>query len=383
VSVTRVLREVRRFAATAPGVGVVAVSGGADSVALLRALHAAPVKALVVAHVNHRLRGADSDADEAFVRELCTTLGVECRVKSVDVSALAAGDNLESTARRVRYEFFATVAQEIGAAWIATAHTADDQAETVLHRLIRGTGLQGLRGIAAERVFLPSPLSPRAAEIAEASEARHAGTNGEGGGASPPGEGLLGAGRNVHPSPGSLREPPSPARGEGEIHLLRPLLALTRADVLAHLAAVGQPHREDASNADTRFTRNRIRHELLPLLKTFNPDIVSALAHLAEHAAEAHEVITSAAAELLAKAERPRAGSTIILDAATLGSSRALIRALLRLVWEREGWPVADMTFDAWDRAVEVAECNVGAWDFPGGVSMRHEGRVVQITRRA
>jgi tRNA(Ile)-lysidine synthase len=126
---------------------VVAVSGGADSVALLRALRACGVPP-TVAHVNHKLRGGDSDADEAFVRELCDSLGVPCVVKAADVAALATGANLEATARRVRYDFFAEVATEAGAAWVATAHTADDQAETVLHRLMRGTGLQGLRGIA-------------------------------------------------------------------------------------------------------------------------------------------------------------------------------------------------------------------------------------------
>ena len=244
---------------------------------------------LTVAHVNHRLRGSDSDADEAFVRDLCSSLGVPCRVKSVDVAALAAGGNLEATARGVRYAFFGEVAAEVSAAWVATAHTADDQAETVLHRLIRGTGLQGLRGIAANMV-LPSPLA------------------GEGGGASPPGEGWRPGGASVSPLTRLEDSPPSPARGEGKIRLLRPLLTLTRADVLAYLVALNQPYREDASNADTRFTRNRIRHELLPLLRTFNPDVVSALAHLAEHANEAHEAITLAAGELLAKAERPRAG---------------------------------------------------------------------------
>ena len=345
---TRVLREVRRFAAARPGPGVVAVSGGADSVALLRALHACGVS-LAVAHVNHCLRGSDSDADETFVRALCESLGVPCRVKSVDVATLAAGDNLESTARGVRYAFFAEVAAELSAAWVATAHTADDQAETVLHRLIRGTGLQGLRGIARAKRPLPPTPSPK---------------KGGGAGFTPPpflGEGVGGRGSSI----------------------LRPLLALTRADVLAHLAAINQPHREDASNADTRFTRNRIRHELLPLLRTFNPDVVSALAHLAEHAHEAHEVITAAAAELLAKAERPRAANAIILDAAALlAAPRAVLRAALRLVWEREGWPLGDMTFDAWDRAVEVACRNGGACDFPGGVTMRHAGRVVQVSRR-
>ena len=153
--------------------------------------------------------------------------------------------------------------------------------------------------------------------------------------------------------------------------------------MLAYLAGLNQPFREDASNADPRFTRNRIRHELLPLLKTFNPDVVAALAHLAEHASDAHEVIAMVAAEVLAKAERPRAGNTVILDVAALGASRAVIRAVLRLVWEREGWPVSEMDFDAWDRAVEVACGETAACDFPGGISMRCAGRVVQIGPRS
>jgi tRNA(Ile)-lysidine synthase len=318
-----------------PGPGVVAVSGGADSVALLRALKECVAEPLTVAHVNHRLRGAESDADEAFVRELAMALGVECRVKSVDVAAL--GGNLESTARRVRYEFFAEVAAEAGATWIATGHTADDQAETVLHRIVRGTGIQGLRGIARRA-----------------------------GGVSP----LLDLEDNRGLTP--------PARQD----ILRPLLTLTRAGVLEYLAELKQPHRDDSSNADPRFTRNRIRHELLPLLRTFNPDVVTALARLAEHASEAHAIITEYAAFVLAKAERPRAGEAIILDVADLGPSAAVVRAVLRLVWEREGWPTDQMDADAWDRACEVARCEVAAWDFPGGITMRHAGRVVQIGPR-
>jgi tRNA(Ile)-lysidine synthase len=321
------------------GPGVVAVSGGADSVALLRALVEAEIGPLTVAHLNHQLRGAESDEDEAFVRELCERLNVPCRVKRANVGELAAGDNLESTARRVRYEFFAEVAREVGAKWIATAHTADDQAETVLHRLIRGTGLQGLRGIAATLVNRDR----------------------EGAGV------------------GSTRSLTVAVHQD----IIRPLLAVTRAEVLEHLASLNQPYRTDSTNADTRFTRNRIRHELLPLLKTFNPDVVSALTHLAEHANEAHEVITAAASDLLANAERPRAANTVVLDAATLlAAPRAVVRAALRLVWEREGWSMSDMGFDAWDRAVEVGVGAQPACDFPGGVSMRHAGRVVQIGLR-
>ena len=161
--------------------------------------------------------------------------------------------------------------------------------------------------------------------------------------------------------------------------LIRPLLTVTRDEIIAYLAALNQPFREDSSNADPRFTRNRIRHELLPLLKSFNPDVVSALAHLADHAEEAHEIIALVAAEMLAKAERPRAGNTIILDVGSLGQSRAVIRSVLRFIWEREGWPMSEMGFDAWDRAVEVARGELSACDFPGGISMRHAGRVVQL----
>jgi tRNA(Ile)-lysidine synthase len=351
--------------------GVVGVSGGADSVALLRALRACDVP-LAVAHVNHKLRGSDSDADEAFVRDLCAALGVECHVKAVDVAALAAGDNLEATARRVRYDFFAEVARATGAQWIATAHTADDQAETVLHRIVRGTGLQGLRGIAAERQPTPPAEEPNPPAPFPKTE---------GGAHAPnlPRAGLLSGSATAEPPPSLL------GKGAGGLgsSLYRPLLAASRADVLAYLASINQSHREDGSNADTRFTRNRIRHELLPLLKSFNPDIVSALARLAEHATEAHEVITASATDLLAKAERPKAGATIVLDAATLcAAPRGVLRAALRVLWEREGWPMSAMTFDSWERAVEVADGNAPACDFPAGVSMRHAGRVVQLVRR-
>jgi tRNA(Ile)-lysidine synthase len=337
--VQRLLREVQRFMANRAGPGVVAVSGGADSVALLRALRTLGLP-LAVAHVNHHLRGADSNADEAFVRDLCVTLGVPCLVKTVDVAALAAGENLESTARRIRYEFFAEVAAETGASWIATGHTADDQAETVLHRIIRGTGIQGLRGILAN-------LDRKG-----------------GGGTSTP------------------RASSTPSLTVGVRQVIRPLLTVTRPEILEYLAALKQPFREDATNADPRFTRNRIRHELIPLLKSFNPDIVAALAHLAEHACEAHEVIEAVAADALTRAERPRAGNTIILDTAALSSSRAVIRAVLRFVWDRERWPLSEMGFEAWDRAVDVACGQLSDCDFPGGIAMRHAGRVVQIGRR-
>lgn len=311
-----VASAVRAFMADHPGPGVVAVSGGADSVALLRALVEVGTGHLTVAHFDHGLRGAESDADAAFVRELADRLGLPFRLGRGELTADAPG--LEAAARRQRYDWLAGVAAEVGAGWVSTGHTADDQAETVLHRLIRGTGLHGLRGM----------------------------------------------------------EPGKP--------LPRPLLAHTRADLLAYLVSLHQPYRDDSSNADPRFTRNRIRHELLPLLRTFNPDVARALNRLAEQAAEAQEVIAERAADLLARAERPRAGGIVVLDPlALMTAPKLVVREALRSIWERERWPMGDMTAAHWDAAAAVASGRAGARDFPGGVSMRPTGRVVQLGRRS
>src|SRR5260370_24062661 len=141
---------------------VVAVSGGPDSVALLRALLSIcrpnAGERMIVAHLNHRLRGEESDGDAAFVRELHARLAathphVELRIDAMNVAELAQAErgNLEAVARRLRYNWLANVAQEAGARWGTTGHTADDQAETVLHRLWQGPGGRGLRGSAAPR----------------------------------------------------------------------------------------------------------------------------------------------------------------------------------------------------------------------------------------
>ena len=313
--------------------GVVAVSGGPDSVALLRALLAlrpiANPGALVFAHLNHQLRGEESDADEAFVRKLNGTfIGVgnlELRCDRLDVAtrAHAEGVNLEDMARRLRYDWLARVAGEAGASWVATGHTKDDQAETILHRLVRGAGLKGLRGIALRR-----PLAPG-------------------------------------------------------IELVRPLLAVTRAEVLAYLQAEGQEYRQDSSNADLHRTRNRIRHELLPLLKeSYNPAIVSVLGRLAEQAEETYRVEEGQARQLLAEAELPRAGALLVFHRQALAAApRHCVRELFRLVWEREGWPLGDMDFDAWGRLAAVALGESTAVDLPGGIRARCRERVVQIGR--
>ena len=211
----------------------VAVSGGADSTALLLALVEAnsEKKSLGVvvsaAHVHHGLRGAEADGDEAFVQELCDRLGVPLRVFRVDTAArqAAEGEGLEEAARELRYEALRGLMSSGEVDRVATAHTLDDQAETVVMKMLRGAWTEGLGGI--------SPVVQTA------------------------------AGR-----------------------IVRPLLGVRRAEVEAFLRSREQDWREDKSNLDVILTRNRVRHELMPVLRGFNPGLDALLARTAEIARE-------------------------------------------------------------------------------------------------
>jgi tRNA(Ile)-lysidine synthase len=328
------LEKVGRFVAgLGPGGMVVAVSGGPDSVALVRALIAVRSKVaprlLVIAHLNHLLRGMESDGDEQFVRQLhasLTSAGVPalkvcCDRIDVAAQARAEGGNVENIARRLRYDWLTKVATESGCRWIATGHTADDQAETVIHRLLRGAGIQGLRGIAARRTV--------------------------------------------------------PA----DVEIVRPLLEVTRAEVLSYLAAAKQDYREDSSNRNLALTRNRIRHDLLPLLaRAYNPGIVGLLGQMAEQADELYRTIEAEAGRLLTEVELPRAAGLLILDRRKLTQApRHLIREVFRRLWTREGWPQSDMDYAAWDRLADVALGELPAVDLPGGIRIRAQERVVQV----
>ncbi len=218
------IKRVREFIENegllAPGDSVLAaVSGGPDSMALLHALTELRDDlrfTMAVAHLNHGLRGDDSEKDSAFVGELCEELGLTCTIESVDTRAAAKSSRLsvEEAARELRYDFLKETALRGGLNKIATGHTMDDQAETVLMRLIRGAGVRGLSAM--------KPCS----------------------------EGVF----------------------------IRPLLATCRSEVLTFLEERKISYREDPSNRDTTFLRNRIRHELLELLKSeYNPRIVEVL----------------------------------------------------------------------------------------------------------
>ena len=209
---------------------IVALSGGADSVALLLGLlHLG--QPLVAAHCNFHLRGEESDADEAFVRQLCEERGVKLYVEHFDTEAYAKQQriSIEMAARELRYDFFERLRQQLGADTIAVAHHRDDNVETLLLNLVRGSGLKGLCAMQPQNGFI-----------------------------------------------------------------VRPMLNIPRTEIEAFLKEAHQPFRADSTNTDTAFKRNKIRHELLPLLRELNPSIDRTLAETITRLNEAQSLLQCA-----------------------------------------------------------------------------------------
>ncbi len=256
---------------------LIALSGGPDSVALLHVLRELAPRfglRLAAAHLNHRLRGAESDRDETFVRDLCSTLGVELAVEQSSVLDRAA-PNLEERAREARYAFLSGAAAQLGASHIATAHHADDQAETVMLRLLRGAGAAGLGAMAETITLAPSGLT-----------------------------------------------------------LLRPMLRVGRHEILRYLDSIGARFVSDSSNAHQGFLRNRVRTDLLPKLeRDYAPGLRRRLAALATEMRELDDYVARAArVELDSRLiEAVSGGPLDILDLhGFAGLHPALAAALLR-----------------------------------------------------
>lgn len=215
---------------------VAAVSGGPDSLALLTLLRTLSDRyhfGLHAAHLNHGLRGTEGDGDALFVGDMCRKLDVPLVSERADIESYQKRYRLsvEAAAREARYTFLARVAANVGASAVATGHTADDQAETVLLHIIRGAGLRGLRGML------------RVSEWCSRS-------------------------------------------GGHRVAIVRPLLGVTRQETEAHCAGEGISPRYDSSNAELRFARNRVRHVIVPLLREHNPAVTQALGRLASSVAE-------------------------------------------------------------------------------------------------
>jgi len=341
----------------APGDRVcVAVSGGADSTALLRTLLARRDElgiVLSVLHVEHGLRGQASVDDAAFVRALAEQFNLPCEVVRVDTPQRMAEhkESVETAARALRYQVFRDVLASGKADKVATAHTLDDQAETVLMKLLRGAWTEGLSGIHPEL--------------------RMEGATGR-------------ADQNGHVKSQSC---------------VRPFLAVQRKQIEGYLRAMGQPWRQDASNDSLAHTRNRIRHELLPKLREFNPQIDSILAHMADNA-RAEEQHWQAELDrllplLLLPGKPTRGGgrsvstsngsSELAIEIARLREiDPALLRRVLRAAAERAG---ATLDFDATERLLTLAMPTAHApakrmrLELSGGVSVERSARELRFGR--
>ncbi|HUV14216.1 MAG TPA: tRNA lysidine(34) synthetase TilS [Acidobacteriota bacterium] len=284
---SKVFNTIRKYGLLSEGDSVaVAVSGGADSVALLKVLvdlRETLGHEVFAAHVNHQLRGADADADEAFVGELCDAMGVPLEIRQAAGLQSEDGGNLENEARKARYAFLAEIADVRGAA-IATAHTLNDQAETFLMKLLRGAGPAGLSGILVQRSHTPGATD----------EAK-------------------------------------------EVRVIRPLIEVSRSEIVEYLAHHELQFREDATNAETTYDRNWVRHNLIPLLEgRLNPQLVPVLARSAGLFAEVDAFLQQEAEKVLEVVAR-RETRDVLIPAEALGRlspilAKQVIRSSIREV---------------------------------------------------
>ena len=309
---------------------LLAVSGGADSTVLAQVLSRLAAQGrlgcgLIIGHVHHGLRGPDADADEAFVRELAERLGRGFMTRRVDVRATAAGHNLslETAGRLLRLRTLAGMAREAGCEAIATAHHGDDQAETLIHRLMRGTGFRGLCGI--------KPIS------------------------------VVHGGRFV-----------------------RPLLAVRRADIIQYAQTNAIQWRQDASNRSLAVTRNRIRHRLLRVLQTDTGEIVERLCDLAAAGREYLDRVEEPAEAVFDREHLDAEQGSYVIAADMLRGCRPWVfYEVIRRVLVKLGIGLRAYNKEHFDAIGQMLENAGGKGDFPGGarVSVQHARITFSIRR--
>lgn len=302
--VRQIAESLRDRCGVEPGDRVlVAVSGGADSVALLRAMAALAGRKewsldLHVCHVNHDLRD-DADADAAFVRELAEALSLPLHVR--DIRPGGAVGNVEQNARRMRYAALAEVAAEVDADRIATAHHADDQLETLLMRIVRGASARGMSGIAWRR------------------------------------------------------------RTKGcDATLVRPMLRVTHDEAVALLNEIDQPWREDPTNADVSRWRARLRADVLPVLRDLRPDAAKKATDTADRLREASRVFDAAARRHAARLTTETSDGVVIDRTAARQTPAALLAAVLRRVCLDRGSPSDQLATHTLSPVVEAAVSDNG-----------------------
>ncbi len=314
-----------------PGsVALAMVSGGADSVAVLRLLAAGALGATAdvsVLHVNHLLRGADADADAAFVESLCDTLGLACTVDRQDVAAYAdeTGLNLEDAGRRLRYRFAegaldvrcAALGVDPAFGRIVVAHTLDDSIETMLMRLTDGAGARALAGI-------------------------------------------------------------PPTRGR----IVRPLIDARRSDVVSYLTGLGQSWRTDVTNADTGRRRAWVRHELLPLFESRNPSFPASAQRMMTVLAEEDALLDAMAGSLARDAVLPGDGEVVFDRTALSAAPRPLVRRVVRSALVAAFPEASRLTFEHVDAIVSATGPGPFARDLPFGLRAEGEYGRLRVRRR-
>jgi tRNA(Ile)-lysidine synthase len=299
---------------------VIGVSGGPDSLCLLHVLlRLSPELSLNlhVAHLNHQMRGEAADADAAFVAELAADWGLPSTIESTDVLALARAEKIafEEAARRARYAFLAQVAGRVGGRTVAVAHNADDQAETVLMHWLRGSGLAGLRGM------LPTtPLKDLRLEIGDLRLA-------------------LGF----------------PVPDFESLVLIRPLLAIPRAEIEVYCAQHKLQPRFDRSNLDTTYFRNRLRRELIPYLESYNVNIREVLRRSASVVAADYELLREQLEKTWVQVVRAESDQAVIFDLRSWQTlPLALKRSAIRESIHRLRRELRNIDFVHVENAVEI-----------------------------
>jgi len=302
---------------SSPSCLLVAVSGGPDSVCLLHILVELQEElgiALHIAHLNHKLRGAESDADARYVSQLASHLGLPFTIEERDVKAYQARKRIspEEAAREVRYTFLAQVAQSVGAKETAVGHTLDDHIETILMHLVRGTGIKGLQGLQPRTQWQPA---------------------------------------------------------ENSLTVVRPLLQVSREETAQYCRQHGLKPRIDTSNLSLSPLRNRIRHQLLPLLQSYNPQVADALLRTARIAGEDLGFIDQQCLRLWPEIAQKQGNAVILNKQGLLETPPVLQRYLLRMSIEELVGNIKDIEMRHIDDIVDALSKPAGKrLDLPGGL---------------
>ncbi|MEJ5340767.1 MAG: tRNA lysidine(34) synthetase TilS [Thermogutta sp.] len=309
---------------------VIAVSGGSDSVALfhlVRRTHPSTAGPLVLVHVNHQLRGAESEEDARFCEELARETGVAfrlfvCPVKAEDTPGLG----LEAAARRSRYHALREAAEDVGARYVLTGHTANDQAETILYRVFRGTGLRGLCGIPRSRPFGPAAL-------------------------------------------------------------VRPLLGIHREELLQYLRDHNWNYRSDRTNESTDFARNCIRHVILPeAVRGVHPAAVKGVLRVGLNAQEAWAFLETAVNDAISACLVSQSPTEVVIRRDTLTCRHPfLVQQMVLELWRQQRWPLRKLTRQHLVQLADLVRQGspTSCQHFPGGVEIHVSGNHLILTRPA